>query len=190
MSPRHALCLLPFLLLAAAPAAQALRCDSRVVGTGDRDVQVRQRCGAPFWTDEFRTLDRQGANGPYEVQSETVYESWYYNFGPQRLMVRLLFRDGVLLREDTLGYGVREIGAACNLDMLAPGLTSGEIVARCGAPASRRYREDTLVRRDGHGNERYAPQRREEWVYATGDGRSRLLYLTDGQLDSVESLGR
>ena len=38
------------------------------------------------------------------------FEAWYYNFGPRQLLRRLVFRDGFLVREETLGYGVDEIG--------------------------------------------------------------------------------
>ena len=184
--------LLPHLLLLTllfvALPAQALRCGTRLVDNGDRDFQVRQRCGQPFWIDEFSSVEVHGANSPYEVQTEDVYDAWYYNFGPQRFMMRLLFRNGYLVEEQTLGYGVSEIGAGCNIDGLGGGMPSGEIVARCGAPASHRQVNSTVVRRDRHGNERYDGVRREEWVYELGENRLvRILHLAEGRLESIET---
>jgi len=175
-------------LLAFALPAHALRCDSRVVDRGDRDFEVRERCGEPFWIEQFYAFDVQGADGPYERQVETVYDAWYFNFGPRRLMVRLLFRDGVLEREETLGYGVSAIGEGCNPDALTLGTPSGEIVARCGRPSSQRSWNEQIVRRDGRGNEVWRPVRREEWVYAGNRQRlARFLQLRNGRLESVET---
>ncbi|MFI4970509.1 MAG: DUF2845 domain-containing protein, partial [Lysobacterales bacterium] len=152
--------LLVFTLLLASPAAHAMRCGTRIVTDGDQDFQVRQRCGEPFWTDQFAKLEIIGAYGPLERQSEVVFDVWYYNFGPRQLMRRLVFRDGRLVREETLGYGVGAIGSDCNPNGLFDGLSAGELVARCGEPASRRSRNDTLVRRPIRGIEEVRDQRR------------------------------
>jgi Protein of unknown function (DUF2845) len=179
------------LLTALAAPAYALRCGTRVVDNGDRDFAVRERCGAPFYVDEFTSVSVRGADGPLESQVEDVYEAWYYNFGPRRLMVRLLFLNGELQREDTLGYGVNNLGDSCNLDSMAAGTSAGEIIAYCGQPASRRTRREAQVRRDGRGNERYTPIRREEWTYDFGDNRLlRVLTLHNGRLQSVDAEGR
>lgn len=182
---------LALLLGVVALPAHALRCGTRVVDEGDRDFAVRERCGEPYWTEQSVALTVRGADGPYEVQDETVYDVWYYNFGPQRLLVRLLFRDGRLAREETLGYGVNGIGSDCNLDALREGVPAGEIVARCGAPAQRNSRNRTVVRRDGRGNERFNQVRLEEWVYDLGPNRrTRVLTLENGRLLDVSSEGR
>jgi hypothetical protein len=171
--------------------AQALRCGTRVVTEGDRDFAVRERCGEPYFTEQSYALTVRGANGPYEVQDETVYDVWYYNFGPQRLLVRLLFRDGRLAREESLGYGVSEIGGDCNLDGLPAGTPGGEIVARCGTPSTRNTRQRTEVRRDGRGNERFSQVRLEEWIYDIGRNRlMRVLTLENGRLLEVNSESR
>ncbi len=152
---------------------------------------MRERCGAPYWTEQNYALSVRGANGPYEVQDETVYDVWYYNFGPQRLLVRLLFRDGRLVREESLGYGVSEIGGDCNLDGLLQGTPAGEIFARCGQPTSRNQRQRTEIRRDGYGNERLTSVRLEEWIYDIGANRlMRVLTLENGRLVEVSSESR
>jgi hypothetical protein len=184
------LSLLCLLLLVAAPA-QALRCGTRVISDGDRDFAVRDRCGMPFYTEEFASYDVRGADGPFETQVENRYDAWYYNFGPRKLMVRLLFRNGLLEREETLGYGVNEIGDSCNLDSFPSGTSAGEIVAYCGEPATRRLQREANVRRDGRGNERYTPVKREEWIYDLGDNRLlRILTFHNGRLQSVSAEGR
>ncbi len=184
--------LLPILaLLLASSSAFAMRCGNRLVSDGDRDFQVRDRCGVPFWTDQYTQVEVVGAYGPLEQQRAVDFDVWYYNFGPRQLMRRLVFRDGRLVREDTLGYGVNEIGADCDPNRLLDGLSAGELIARCGEPASRRIESDTVVRRPLRGVEQWRDQRREEWVYDFGDRRLlRLVQLVDGRVTGVDALPR
>jgi len=179
------------LLLVASSGAFAMRCGTRLIVGGDRDFQVRERCGAPFWIDDYVGVDVLGARTPLERQIDVQFEVWYFNFGPRQLMRRLVFRDGVLQREETLGYGVRELGGDCPADALWNGLSSGELVARCGQPASRRSRPTTVVRRPGPRHELWREERREEWVYDDGDApRVRLVHLLDGHVTAIERLAR
>lgn len=182
--------LMLLLALGFAGDAAALRCGGRVVDTGDYDFQVRERCGEPYWYETYSELRVIGAHGPLEHRVERVFEDWYYNFGSNRLVQRLRFRDGRLVRVEALGYGSGSIGGQCNDVALSRGTTSGELVLRCGEPASRtaRYRDNVI--RDGYG-ERIRPQRYEEWVYRFSDSRyARLVVLVDGKISRVEPLTR
>lgn len=181
--------LLILALLIASPAAFAMRCGNRIISEGTQDFQVRDRCGEPFWTDRYTNVDVIGAYGPLEQQRSVQFDVWYYNFGPRQLMRRLVFRDGLLLREDTLGYGVNEIGDDCNPNRRLDGLSAGELVARCGEPASRRSETDTIVRRPTRGVEQWRDQRREEWNYDFGERRFvRVVRLIDGRVTGVDLL--
>jgi hypothetical protein len=187
--PRHILLILVALL--ASPPAFALRCGDRLVNEGLEDFRVRERCGEPFWTDRYTAVEVLGAYGPLEQQRSVDYDVWYYNFGPRRLMQRLVFRDGVLVRDESLGYGVAEIGGDCNPNLRFDGLSSGELYARCGEPASRRSDTDAIVRRPAPGVERWREQRRETWIYDFGDGRLlRRIYLVDGRVTGSELVQR
>jgi len=44
----------------------------------------------------------------YGFSQEVVITEYVYNFGPRKLMRRLLFEGGVLVSIETLGYGYRE----------------------------------------------------------------------------------
>lgn len=174
----------------ASPAAFALRCGSRVISSGDQDFQVRSRCGDPIWIDEFIGVDVIG-NRYSQQQIEVQVQVWYYNFGPSQLMRRLRFRNGVLADEETLGYGVSTIGGNCDANLNYTGLSVGELIARCGQPATRRGATDTIVRRIAPGISRWAGQRREDWFYDFG-GNSflRLVHLVDGQVTGSETVPR
>ena len=178
-------------LLLASTSVHAMRCGNRLVSDGSQDFQVRERCGDPFWEDHYTNVDVIGAYGPQEQQRSVQYAVWYYNFGPSQLMRQLIFRDGVLLREDTLGYGVAEIGSDCNPNRTLDGLSIGELVARCGEPASRRSQTDTIVRRPARGVEQWRDLRREEWIYDGIDSRFvRIVRLVDGRVEGVDRVAR
>ncbi len=178
-------------LFFACPHVFAMRCGNRIVSEGAQDFQVRERCGDPFWSDRYSDVEIIGAHGTVERQRSVQFDVWYYNFGPRQLMRRLVFRDGVMVREDTLGYGVNVMGEDCNPSRALTNLSAGELVARCGEPASRRSDVDTLVRRPAPGIERWRDERREEWRYDFGDRRFvRIVRLIDGRVTGVESVPR
>lgn len=179
------------LLMLASPAAMALRCGNRVVADGARDFQVSERCGEPYWSESWMGVDIVGRYSPLESQREVEWSVWYYNFGPRALMQRLVFRDGNLERSETLGRGVREIGNSCRATMNFTGLSSGELVARCGEPAARRQAHDSVVYRPAPTIENWREQRREEWTYDFGDAHLlRVLHLLNGRVTNVETLSR
>lgn len=183
--------LLMLTALAFAGDADALRCGTRVVATGDYDFQVRERCGEPYWIASFGELLVAGAGGPIERRHEQIFDDWYYNFGPNRLLHRLRFRDGRLMRIDTLGYGSHGISRRCRDVDLARGATPGEVVLRCGAPESRTARYGDILIRDAFGNERIRPVRHEEWIYRFPGSRfARLAIFIDGRLDRVDWIPR
>ena len=175
-------------LVSAAPA-QALRCGSRVVQPGTLDVQVRSRCGEPYWRTPRSELIVQGEGGPIEQRFERRIEHWYYNFGPSRLVVRLRFVDGVLESEQTLGYGSPRVGGRCTAAALQPGLSEGELVLRCGAPLRRRITYGDQLVRDAFGQVRVQPRPREEWLLERDDSRLLARVLLDGgRIESVQAL--
>ncbi len=99
--------------LGAAPA-WAFRCGNRLVSEGDTQESVRAKCGNPSEVQHRQLLRpavvwRYGhairvGNGAIEVSGE----SWIYNLGPNRLMRRVRFEDGVVVEIETLGYGYHQ----------------------------------------------------------------------------------
>jgi hypothetical protein len=182
---------LAIVLLLASPAAVAMRCGSRIVTEGTQDFQVRDRCGEPFYADTYFATEVLDARGPVAAYRDVQYDVWYYNFGPRNLMRRVVFRDGVVAREETLGYGGVAIGEDCNPGRDSRGVSVGELVARCGEPASRRTSIDTIVHRPVPGYARYREQRREEWIYDFGESRFlRSFLLVDGRVEDIDTVQR
>jgi len=110
-------------LLLAEPAA-AFRCGSKLVKDGMHEAQVVAVCGQPTTMRNLGVALR-GYNYRYRRQigsgwteyhnpgyagyaQEVVITEYVYNFGPRKLMRRLLFEGGVLVTIETIGYGYRE----------------------------------------------------------------------------------
>lgn len=185
------LALVFLLCIASLPAEAALRCGNRLVDAGDRTFQVRDRCGDPYWTETWTSIEVIDRGQPFERQREIESSAWYFNFGPRALMQKLVFVDGVLQQIESLGYGVDEIGSRCPFDRDLSGMTSGELVARCGEPSERHVSRDAVVLRPGPRIESWRDPRREEWIYDFGDARAlRALDLEQGRVVRVRILRR
>lgn len=175
--------------LSVAMPASALRCASRVIDAGMRDVEVLSRCGEPYWRAPRGELVIQGEGSAVERRFERWIEDWYFNFGPSRLVVRLRFVDGVLEAEETLGYGQPGIGGRCTSTALQRGVSEGELVLRCGAPLRRRSTYADQILRDGLGQARLQPRPREEWWLRRDDSRGLArVILDDGRVASVDGV--
>ncbi len=110
-------------LLAAEPAA-AFRCGSKLVTDGMHEVQVVAVCGEPTTRRhlgyalrgyDYRFRQNLGPGwteyhspGYGQLVQEVIITEYVYNFGPRKLMRRLIFEGGVLVTIETIGYGYRE----------------------------------------------------------------------------------
>lgn len=98
-------------LTSGAVRADGFSCGNRIVTEGMELYQVRDVCGEPAQVTRTAILRRPVVwvrGRPYYASNEEVQvpvETWLYDFGPQRLMRKLRFEDGILARVDTLGYG-------------------------------------------------------------------------------------
>jgi len=105
------------LLLAAAlswagvAAADSFRCGTRLVTDGDSTDKVEALCGPPDGIQRKEVLRRPVRwyrGRPYYLSYEPIaipVEYWTYNLGPNKLMRRLKFEDGLLVDVETLGHG-------------------------------------------------------------------------------------
>ncbi len=94
--------------------ANSLQCGNRVLTNGATQAEVVSRCGQPTQV-EHQSIDSESATAapplpalpPIGLRSATEIpvEVWTYNFGPNRLMERIRFENGVVVRIESLGYG-------------------------------------------------------------------------------------
>lgn len=113
-----------FIFMFASMSANAFRCGRKIVLENMHEAQVRQVCGAPTTSRNLGYVQRGSyvparrrhspgvsiehfpGHGYYTV--EVVLTEYVYNFGPRKLMRRLLFEGGVLIKIETIGYGYHE----------------------------------------------------------------------------------
>ena len=124
MIHRLAIALITIALLLASTSAHALRCGRNLVKTDMHEVEVIKICGEPTTARDLGyalrgtyvpirrsvgpglNVERYPGYGHYT--EEVLLTEYVYNFGPRKLMRRLLFEGGVLVRIETLGYGYNE----------------------------------------------------------------------------------
>jgi hypothetical protein len=105
------LALVAALSWAGAASADSFRCGTRLVTDGDSMDKVEALCGAPDSVQRKEILARPirwYRGRPYYTSWEPVpipVEFWTYNLGPNKLMRRLKFEDGLLVDVETLGHG-------------------------------------------------------------------------------------
>jgi len=116
--------LLVVAMLASDPA-YAFRCKSKIVKDGMHEQQVLAICGQPTAVRHIGYALRGydiGRHNRYpgglntgrtypgygNLVQEVVVTEYVYNFGPRKLMRRLIFEGGLLVNIETIGYGYVE----------------------------------------------------------------------------------
>lgn len=171
------------LALVATPAA-ALRCGSQLVSKGDSIVNVLNACGEPAYRDDWQFYY------PYLSASGLTSgsETWYYNFGPSRLLYVLEFRSGRLQQERTEGYGFYPQSGNCKPEFLLRGRSKYQLLEFCGEPA---YKQGYATLRPQFVNGAlvgHLPVLREEWTYDFGSRRLlRMVILENGVIADVQT---
>ena len=91
--------------------ADSFRCGTRLVSDGDSTDKVEALCGPPTSVQRHEILRRPVRwyrGRPYYTSFEPMpipVEYWTYNLGPNKLMRRLKFEEGLLVDVETLTHG-------------------------------------------------------------------------------------
>jgi Protein of unknown function (DUF2845) len=102
---------LALVLLVCLPAmafGQSLRCSNKVISFGTTQAEVANLCGDPAQVDHktiYNTVGTGVQSGFAQRTGEIQVEVWTYNFGPNKLMQRIRFEDGLVVQIQSLGYG-------------------------------------------------------------------------------------
>jgi hypothetical protein len=103
--------LLLLLMASSASASDGMRCGSKVITDGESRERVLALCGEPAGVTQSYIMRQPSFSRNNRVVyygsqlAEVLVETWTYNFGPNKLMRRLRFVDGILEDIVTLGYG-------------------------------------------------------------------------------------
>jgi hypothetical protein len=104
------------LVLAVPGKAEAFRCGSGLVKTGDTTGKVLIECGPPTYKEGAGTKTKAKSSTTVKVKDKPVErrssrgasrktERWYYNCGESDFIYVLTFAGGALEKEQTEGYG-------------------------------------------------------------------------------------
>ncbi|MBC7984995.1 MAG: DUF2845 domain-containing protein [Candidatus Obscuribacterales bacterium] len=113
MKTKRHLALIASLLCATTSNASAMRCGNKIVADGATRAEVRALCGEPEDIARHDIMQQPSyVRGGRIIYFGTEFvavpvEVWTYNFGPNTLMRRLRFVNGLLDEIETLGYGHR-----------------------------------------------------------------------------------
>lgn len=166
-------------LLAAAPLAwgDTLRCGDRLVRTEALVAEVIAACGTPDYRQISYGRPAYGADE----------EQWYYNFGAQRFVRVLRFRQGQLVSVAADGYGFDARRASrCAATEIRSGASAFRLLGLCGEPVSREAFEESPPPAQDDPDDAAPPRYRERWVYDLGsDTRMRIVTLREGRVTDV-----
>ena len=110
--------------LLAPESANAFRCGNKLVKEGMHEVEIVAICGEPTTKRnlgyavrliDYRTgrpnlpgMTLSRSPGHLLYPAEVMVSEYIYNFGPRKLMRRLIFEGNVLVEIETIGYGYIE----------------------------------------------------------------------------------
>ena len=79
---------------------QSIRCGSKLVTEGMSQAKVAALCGQPA-----QVVHPAAYDVVVPGVSDVAEEIWIYNFGPNKLMQRIRFRNGIVATIGSVGYG-------------------------------------------------------------------------------------
>jgi len=165
---------------------QKFDCSGRIIEVGISRADVLAACGKPSWRDQRTDSWIDGIQPDGTILVSVYTEEWIFDFGSDRLLHFLYFRDDKVAAIFTGGYGGRSTDCADGAN-LAVGDSKYEVFRKCGAPTS----VGTTAGDDKVFSDPDAAYRRlldsDFWTYDFGPDRFvRRLTFSNGRLKSIE----
>jgi hypothetical protein len=80
-------------------------CGDHVISVGDTRPDILNKCGEPFYKTSRQEEQKERFEDAVSRTVVVTVEEWTYNFGPQRFMRVITFRNGTVVDIRTGGYG-------------------------------------------------------------------------------------
>lgn len=80
-------------------------CGDRVISVGDTKTDILIKCGEPIYKNSHQEELRERFEDSSSRTIAVTVEEWTYNFGPQRFLRIITFRNGVVVDIRTGNYG-------------------------------------------------------------------------------------
>ncbi len=89
--------------------ADSMRCEQSLVSSGDPLFMAEEKCGPPSdkreYSEPLTYRNKYGRIIVDPTRASIQRQIWTYNFGPNRLMVRIHATNNKIEQIETLGYG-------------------------------------------------------------------------------------
>lgn len=184
----HIWLLVLWVFLSTMAHADALRCGTGFVESGDPAAKVRRDCGTPTFVDRWTGGDMRG---PIPTMQE-----WTYNRGPGQLLQIVAFRNARMRTVRTDGYGFVSgtRPERCPPEDIRRGMSKYRLLQNCGPPERRSallvYRSRRIARDDDRRQDVF-PIYRERWIYGFGPRRlRRQVTLENAFVTQIKTLER
>lgn len=98
------------MLLPGVAQSDSMRCGNRIVKDGDTIEKVLDVCGEPVkmersWIQRAPQYELGGTYHSFPGTEDVPVDLWTYDFGPNKLMRRVRFVDGLVVSIVELGKG-------------------------------------------------------------------------------------
>lgn len=177
--------------------AFALRCGSKLVNEGDRKAEVLTKCGEPAlverWEEEIVIYGDDVGKHVKKVVSLHI-EEWTYNFGSNKFLYFLEFRDGKLFQIEagSRGYDgdiplyVYSGKTGCSR-IPSIGDRKIEVIMKCGKPTLKEEHINYVFGKEEIHKKRSLQVNTEEWTYNFGPNEFiNFIKFENGRVIDVE----
>jgi hypothetical protein len=173
-------------LVAPTFAGEAFYCGEKLVELGAGEQEVIGKCGVPDFSETWEEEFVQKLNEDFERSTGVNFAEWTYDYGSNRLIRVLLFREGILKDVQSRGYSPSS-SADCSRKIVDVGATKFEVLRQCGQPQARRQAtEKRLEPIDALHRRRYSITT-EYWTYrGRGDALPRTIVFRNRRVIDIE----
>jgi hypothetical protein len=181
--------LLALTVVCASNRALALTCPDGIVSLGDTIAQVHIKCGDPtIWDQRIEETNHRDDEGQWYHSSKTIDE-WTYDFGSNRLIQTLIFKNGDLIKVTTGGYGRGATNSARDRPgIISVGDSKSKVILKWGQPT---YLEQRQEERSSYGSKGAGLQKTvtiERLTYDFGPDRFiRILTFENSKLVNIRT---
>jgi hypothetical protein len=146
--------IIPLMLIVVCASNQALSltCPRGIVSLGESTAQVHIKCGEPtIWDQRIEDSSHRDDEGRWFHSSITIDE-WTYDFGSNRLIQTLIFKNGDLIKVTSGGYGKGATNTATDRPgIISVGDSKSKVIIKWGQPTyvEQRQEERSMLGRMG-----------------------------------------
>jgi hypothetical protein len=171
--------------------AATFSCEGGIISTGDRNIDVLAKCGAPDSKESHQEELGERLDDNTKQRTFSMVEEWTYNFGPSKFMRIVVLKNGVVANIRLGNYGyikqTEPVQRECSEQLVSVGDSKTDVLARCGEPSLKDSHVEETREKLGD-TERKIFVTVEEWTYNLGPTRFvRILTFRNSKLTDIRT---